>query len=112
MFSKFILFSKMLPPHTQFVQPCRCTHAVILQCFSSPTCTEAANGPAFICYPTTSQYSVPCLNMSCSISSGHTFKRKAPFAITSFIKGGGVIFDGGPIFAFLVQAYSDDFVKA
>ena len=30
--------------------------------------------------------------------SGHTFERRAPFATTSFKKGGGSIFEGGLIF--------------
>ena len=33
----------------------------------------------------------------CGINGGRTFKRKAPFATTSFIKWGGRIFEGGLI---------------
>ena len=58
-----------------FVSPSSCNVLLLLRCFllNITACTTAQVG-------------------------GCTFERKAPFATTSFNKGGGCIFEGGPIF--------------
>jgi len=50
--------------------------------------------------------SASCISSSANRLS--TFKRKTPFATTLFIKGGGLIFEGGPIFEITVYVVIKD----
>ena len=105
MFSRFTFFSKMLPPHIQLVQPPEiytCCDSAMPLFVMHLLVQKQQMVPASICY---SHYFTIVLlqcflfernHMYCSVNSGHSFKRKAPFTITSFIKGVG-LFSGRPI---------------
>ena len=106
-----IFFLKIRPPHTQLLWLYLCAHAVILQCLICHGLAYAitANG-ACLHLLSPSSCNVPLLQCfllnitPCTTAQvgGRTFERKAPFATTSFKKGGGGvgghIFEGGPIF--------------
>ena len=91
------------PPHTQLAYPLLFVHVVILECFVL-SCACLSNNSKWClpsCWSLLLLLRYFLLNITPCIAAqigGRIFRRKSPFATTSFKKGGGCIFESGLIF--------------